>query len=212
MASIGIIDYGMGNLHSAAKALEHAAPESHVFVSGDRSALAKADRLVLPGVGAVRDCMSALHETGMDDLVREQLGKKPLLGICVGMQLLFDRSEENGGVDCLGIVPGNVKRFPSDICEPLGLKIPHMGWNQVTQQAHPMWNDIADGERFYFVHSFYCTPGEPSHTAGTTQHGVQATAAISDKQLFAVQFHPEKSATAGLQLLANFANWNGESN
>lgn len=212
MASIGIIDYGMGNLHSAAKALEHAAPDSRVFVSGDRKKLAQADRLVLPGVGAVRDCMSALLETGMNELVREQLGKKPLLGICVGMQLLFDSSEENGGTDCLSIVPGEVKRFPSDICEPLGLKIPHMGWNQVAQRQHPMWNGIADGERFYFVHSYYCSPAAPERAAGTTEHGVTATAAISDNQLFAVQFHPEKSAKAGLQLLANFANWNGEPN
>ena len=157
MASIAIIDYGMGNLHSIAKAVEHVAGDDRVWVSPDPDTLRRADRLIFPGVGAIRDCMAELRRLGLDALLREVARDKPLLGVCLGMQALLDHSEENGGVDGLGLIPGQVRRFPEGLADSASgarLKIPHMGWNQVHQTGpHPLWKGIPDGSRFYFVHS-----------------------------------------------------------
>lgn len=214
MASIAIIDYGMGNLHSIAKAVEHVAGDDRVWVSTDPDTIRRADRVIFPGVGAIRDCMAELRRLGLDALLREVARDKPLLGVCLGMQALLDHSEENDGVDGLGLIPGQVRRFPEGLADPASgvrLKIPHMGWNQVHQTApHPLWKDIPDGSRFYFVHSYYATPADPAHLAGRTEYGLGFAAAVARENLFAVQCHPEKSQHAGLQLLANFVRWNGE--
>jgi glutamine amidotransferase len=214
MASIAIIDYGMGNLHSIAKAVEHVAGDDRVWVSADPDTIRRADRVIFPGVGAIRDCMAELRRLGLDELLREVARDKPLLGVCLGMQALLDHSEENDGVDTLGLIPGRVRRFPEGLADPASgarLKVPHMGWNQVYQAgAHPLWKDIPEGSRFYFVHSYYATPADPSHLAGRTGYGLDFAAAVARENIFAVQCHPEKSQHAGLQLLANFVRWNGE--
>jgi glutamine amidotransferase len=214
MTSIAIIDYGMGNLHSIAKALEHVAGKDRVAVSSRRADILAADRVVFPGVGAIRDCMAELQSTGLDQVVLEAARTKPLLCVCLGLQALLDYSEENHGVACLGIIPGRVARFASDRTSVDGtrLKIPHMGWNQVMQRrAHPMWRNIANGSRFYFVHSYYAVPGEDAFIAGITPYGMEFASAIARDNVFAVQFHPEKSQHAGLGLLSNFVGWDGES-
>lgn len=212
MAAIGVIDYGMGNLHSLAKALERVADGKPVEVSPDPERLAKCERLVLPGVGGVRACMDELHRLELDALVREQAARVPLLGVCLGMQIFLEHSQENGGTDALGLIPGEVLRFPDPAPDAAAerLKVPHMGWNRVRQtQAHPLWNGIADGEWFYFVHSYYAQPRAAAHQAGTSEYGRSFAAAIGRDNLFAVQFHPEKSQSAGLRLLANFCGWDG---
>ena len=204
MTRIALLDYGMGNLHSAAKALEHVG--ATVDVTNDPKLIAQADKIVFPGVGAMRDCMHGMHAAGIDEVVRHAVFNKPVLAICVGMQALMQCSEENGGVDALGIFEGTVKRFP-DVDE---LKVPHMGWNQVHQAdpSHPMWKEIEQGARFYFVHSFYVEPKNSDIVAATCDYGVEFCTAIHQENLFATQFHPEKSHTAGLQLLKNFVEWN----
>ncbi|ATJ81214.1 imidazole glycerol phosphate synthase subunit HisH [Halomonas beimenensis] len=210
--TIAVIDYGMGNLHSVAKALEHVTHE-HVVVTRDPRRIHGASRLVLPGQGAIRDCMGELERTELRGLVQEQLDKqsKPLLGICVGQQMLFDRSEENGGIACLGFMPGEVHRFPGDMRDDQGhrLKVPHMGWNLVRQHhEHPLWEGIDDQEHFYFVHSYYVEAAEDAQVFGTTDYGrVTAHVATGRDATFAVQFHPEKSSRAGLRLLENFVRW-----
>jgi glutamine amidotransferase len=214
MTAIAIIDYGMGNLHSIAKALEHVADRRRVIVSSDRDTIMSAGHVVFPGVGAIRDCIDELQKTGLDDVVRAAVASKPVLGVCLGLQALFEESEENGGTRCLGIVPGRVVRFREDLADPATgerLKIPHMGWNQVSQRiVHPLWSAIPDGERFYFVHSYHAVPAVHAHIAGTTDYGGEFTSVIARDNLFAAQFHPEKSQHAGLQLLKNFVGWNGE--
>jgi glutamine amidotransferase len=214
MASIAIIDYGMGNLHSIAKAVEHVAGDDRVWVSADPDTIRRADRVIFPGVGAIRDCMAELRRLGLDALLRELARDKPLLGVCLGMQALLEHSEENAGVDGLGVIPGQVRRFPDGLKDPdtgARLKVPHMGWNQVWQQrAHPLWKGIPDGSRFYFVHSYYVTLADSGHLAGRTGYGLDFAAAVARENLFAVQCHPEKSQQVGLQLLANFVRWNGE--
>lgn len=214
MTSIAIIDYGMGNLHSIAKAIEHVAGDQRVFVSADRKQILAADRVVFPGVGAMRDCMAELARTGLDEVVLETARTKPLLGVCLGMQALLDESEENSGTGCLGIVPGRVLHFSKDMQDEHDgrrLKIPHMGWNQVMQSgAHPMWQGIPQESRFYFVHSYYAAPSDSAVVAATTPYGIDFCSVIARDNLFAVQFHPEKSQHAGLQLLENFTLWNGE--
>lgn len=212
-ASVAIIDYGMGNLHSVASAIEHVAPEQQVVVTADPAAVAAADRVIFPGVGAIRDCMAEIRRLGFDQLLREQIASgKPVLGICVGMQALMDHSEENGGVDCIGILPGQVKFFGTEHRDAAGchLKVPHMGWNQVHHNDHPLWANIPQDARFYFVHSYYIHTTAPELVAATCDYGVQFHAALARGNLFAAQFHPEKSHTAGLQLLKNFVNWNGQ--
>lgn len=210
---IGIIDYGMGNLHSAAKALEHVAGGAEVIVSSDPDVIRATDRILLPGVGAIRDCMGEIRRLGFDQLVRESVKEKPVLAICVGIQALMDFSEENEGVDCLGLFPGKVRFFGHSLTDESGekLKVPHMGWNRVKQSIrHPLWQDIPDNARFYFVHSYYVEAERAEQVAGECTYGVPFAAALYSKNLFAVQFHPEKSQKAGLQLLKNFVYWDGE--
>ena len=213
MPSVAVIDYGMGNLHSIAKALQHASPEVDVRVVSDKQSILAADRVVFPGVGAIRDCMHALQTTGLTEVIAEVAETKPLLGVCLGMQALLSKSEENGGTDCLNLIPGQVIHFAKDLQDSEGqrLKIPHMGWNKVQQHEHPLWQDIAQGSRFYFVHSYFAQPDESSAIAATTDYPEAFTCAIAKDNVFAVQFHPEKSQTVGLQLLKNFLHWDGQS-
>jgi glutamine amidotransferase len=213
MIDIAVVDYGMGNLRSVSKALEHVAPDKNVLVTSSASDIAAAARVVFPGQGAMPDCMRELESRGLHEAIVEVAANKPFLGICIGLQLLFEHSEE-GNANGLGILAGNVKRFPAeDMHDEHGdkLKVPHMGWNQVYQkQAHPMWKDIPDGERFYYVHSYFVQPADSSLVAGVTNYPKPFTGAIAKNNIFAVQFHPEKSQHAGLQLLANFVQWNGQ--
>lgn len=201
---IALLDYGMGNLHSAAKALEHVG--AIVDVTNDPAVINRADKIMFPGVGGMRDCMAGMADVSVDEAVKQAVFNKPVLAICVGMQALMQHSEENGGVSCLNIFEGNVVRFP----DQAGLKVPHMGWNQVHQHdpAHPMWHDIAQDSRFYFVHSFYVQPTNLAIAAASCDYGQPFVCALNQDNLFAVQFHPEKSHTAGLQLLRNFVEWN----
>ncbi|SHE21196.1 Imidazole glycerol phosphate synthase amidotransferase subunit [methanotrophic endosymbiont of Bathymodiolus puteoserpentis (Logatchev)] len=201
----------MGNLHSIAKALQHAAPDVDVRVVSDLKSILSADRVVFPGVGAMRDCMHALQETELNQVIAQVAQTRPLLGICLGMQALLTNSEENGGVECLNILPGQVKHFPEDLRAANGerLKIPHMGWNQVEQHAHPLWKGVPQNSRFYFVHSYYAQPDSSVIVAGTTEYPENFACALAKDNIFAVQFHPEKSQTAGLQLLNNFLHWDG---
>ena len=212
MSRVVVVDYGMGNLRSVAKAMEHVAPQGvDILVSGDPQDLARAERIVFPGQGAARDCMAELSARGLHDALVHAAQTKPFLGICMGMQVLMTHSEENGGIRCLDLFPGEVRFFGHDLHDAGGerLKIPHMGWNRVTQvRPHALWNDIADGERFYFVHSYYVAPQEPSLSLATTDYGLSFVSAIAHENVAAVQFHPEKSAEAGLQLLRNFLHWN----
>jgi len=209
--TVAIIDYGMGNLHSVSKAVEHVAPEARVVVTSDASTVRSADRVILPGVGAIRDCMAEIRRLEVDVLVRELAEKQPLLGICVGMQALMSRSEENGWVDGIDLFPSEV-RFFGESLEENGerLKVPHMGWNQVYHMVdHPLWHRIPDGDRFYFVHSYFVEAEANDFVAGRAHYGVDFAAAVARDNIFAVQFHPEKSQRAGLQLLKNFVAWDG---
>lgn len=207
--SIAVIDYGMGNLRSVAKALEHVAGGQAVTVTADPATVAKAERVVFPGQGAMPDCMRELDARGLRQAVLEAARDKPFLGICIGLQMLFGHSEE-GNVPGLGVFAGEVKRFPGAAMVAVDgapLKVPHMGWNQVQQVRHPLWADIANGARFYFVHSYCVHPQDKALTKGTTEYGVPFTCAVGRDNIFAVQFHPEKSARDGLQLLKNFVQW-----
>ncbi|MFZ5455956.1 MAG: imidazole glycerol phosphate synthase subunit HisH [Pseudomonadota bacterium] len=209
MTRVAIIDYGMGNLRSVAKAIEHVAPEAEVIVSSDARVVAGADRVVFPGQGAMPDCMRELDARDLRGAVLDAAANKPFLGICIGLQMLFQHSQE-GDVPGLGVLAGDVKRFvdPRDPVSGARLKVPHMGWNGVKQtRVHPMWGGIADDERFYFVHSYFVQPVDAALTAGETSYGAAFTSAIARDNIFAVQFHPEKSAHAGLRLLANFIGW-----
>ncbi|KEF30517.1 MAG: imidazole glycerol phosphate synthase subunit HisH [Gammaproteobacteria bacterium] len=212
MKTVAIIDYGMGNLHSARKAVEHVAPDVRVLVTDNADQIREADHVILPGVGAIRDCMHEIRRLGVDTLVREVSRDRPFLGICVGMQALMSRSEENGGVDCINLFPSQVRYFGDNLVENgERLKVPHMGWNEVYQTVdHPMWHNIPDGDRFYFVHSFYAEAEGNADIAGRCHYGVDLAAAVARDNIFAVQFHPEKSARAGLQLLKNFVDWSGK--
>ena len=213
LETVVVVDYGMGNLRSVSKAVEHvAAGRAVVRVTDDGRAIENADRVVFPGQGAMRDCMAELAAHGLLDPMRECLGAKPVLGICMGLQVLFDSSEEDPDTPGFGWLAGRSVRFPSDPTDRQGrrLKVPHMGWNRVHQRMdHPLWLGIDDAERFYFVHSYYVRPGEDSVIAGTSEYGLEFTAAVAGEQLFAVQFHPEKSQRAGLALLSNFLAWDG---
>ncbi len=210
MASVAVVDYGMGNLRSVAKAIEHVAPAARVVVTSSAEEIAAADRVVVPGQGAMPDCMRELAERGLDAAVRRAAERQPFLGICVGLQMLFGRAEE-GDVLGLQLLPGRVPRFPREAmvgADGQRLKVPHMGWNEVAQtRPHPLWAGIADGARFYFVHSYFVAPEAESLTAGRTSYGVPFTSAVARDNIFAVQFHPEKSARDGLTLLANFMRW-----
>ena len=212
MSSIAIIDYGMGNLHSIAKAVEHVAQDTRVMISSDPGDIMAADRVVFPGVGGIGHTMEELVRTGLGEVARQSVASKPTLCICVGMQALFERSEENNGTACLGLVAGDVLRFPENIRAADGskLKVPHMGWNQVHQNSHPLWEGIEQDSRFYFVHSYYTAPADKGLQAATSEYGREFCCALARENLFAVQFHPEKSQRAGLQLLRNFSCWDGQ--
>ena len=212
MAEIAVVDYGMGNLRSVAKALEHVAPSARVEITADPARIRAARRVVFPGQGAMPDCMREMDARGLREPLLDAARSKPFLGLCIGLQMLFDWSEE-GGVAGLGVFEGRVVRFPAG--KMIGekgekLKVPHMGWNQVYQSlSHPLWAGIADGSRFYFVHSYYVEPADKRLVAGTSCYPFAFTCAVARNNIFAVQFHPEKSQSAGLQLLANFVRWDG---
>lgn len=211
MKKIVVVDYGMGNLRSVAQALRAVAPEMDVKISGEVADLRNADRVVLPGQGAMPDCMRSLRESGLHEALIEASRSKPLFGVCVGEQMLFDWSEE-GDTPGLGLLPGKVIRFQlaAKLQEDGSrFKVPQMGWNQVRQASpHPLWKDIADNSYFYFVHSYYASPENPAHTVGETVYGAPFSCAVARDNIFATQFHPEKSAAAGLQLYRNFVHWN----
>ncbi len=238
MNKVAVIDYGMGNLHSVAKAVEHVGRELDLDVSvsitADAEMIANAARVIFPGVGAIRDCMAEINRLNVGRMVAEAMKTRPVLAICVGMQALMEHSEENGGVDCLGLIPGSVRYFGDDLRDESGarLKVPHMGWNEVRQTmghplsqnhgenhgtptavgetgGHPLWNGIPDGSRFYFVHSYYVRAGRNELVAGKTTYGKEVVSAVADRNIFATQFHPEKSQAAGLRLLGNFLQWSG---
>ncbi|CAG9186662.1 imidazole glycerol phosphate synthase subunit HisH [Cupriavidus pampae] len=216
MTTIAIVDYGMGNLRSVAQALRAAAPEANVQVVDRPEAIRAADRVVLPGQGAMPDCMGALGASGLQEAVIEAAANKPMFGVCVGEQMLFDRSTESrpgeAATPCLGLMPGEVIRFELEgQIQPDGsrFKVPQMGWNRVRQtRAHPIWQGVPDDSWFYFVHSYYVHAQDPVHTAGETEYGVVFTSAVARDNIFATQFHPEKSAAMGLQLYRNFVHWN----
>jgi imidazole glycerol-phosphate synthase subunit HisH len=207
---VAVIDYGMGNLRSVANALKAVAPDLHIEITSDAQQIAAAERVVFPGQGAMPDCIRELDTRGLRQAVIDATRDKPFLGICIGLQMLFEHSEE-GDVPGLAIYPGEVKRFPAEkMLDAHGgkLKVPHMGWSQVQQSGtHALWQDIPDLARFYYVHSYYVAPAESSLTAATTAYPFDYTCAIAQDNVFAVQFHPEKSAESGLQLLRNFVNW-----
>jgi len=203
----------MGNLHSVASALEHVGKNIEVIVTGDANVIEQADRVIFPGVGAIGDCMAEIRRLDVDKIVANAAATKPLLAVCVGMQALMDSSEENGGVECLGMFPGQVLRFADHVKDDQGqtLKVPHMGWNQVNHSDnHPLWHGIEQNSRFYFVHSYYVHAAEESLVAATADYGVSIHAALHRNNVFAVQFHPEKSSDDGLKLLSNFLQWDGK--
>jgi imidazole glycerol-phosphate synthase subunit HisH len=203
---IAVVDYGMGNLRSVSKALEHVAPGAEVQLTADPEKILAAERIVVPGQGAMPDCMRQLEASGARAAVVEATRDKPFLGICIGLQMLFEQGEE-GNAAGLGVLPGRVPRFSPGLSDH-GLKIPHIGWNEVMQQrSHPLWSGIPDHSRFYFVHSYYPAPRDAALTAATSVYGTPFTCAIARDNIFAVQFHPEKSQSAGLQLLSNFVRW-----
>ena len=210
MTTIVVVDYGMGNLRSVAKAFEHVAPKARVVISGDPAQVRAADRVVFPGQGALPDCMRHLDESGLREAVLEAARNKPLFGVCIGEQMLFESSEE-GGTPGLSVLPGRVVRFPAArmrAADGARLKVPHMGWNRVAQdRPHPLWAGVPDGAYFYFVHSFYAEPADPLLTVGSTEYGLRFTCVVARDNIFATQFHPEKSAANGLRLYANFVDW-----
>jgi glutamine amidotransferase len=213
MTTVAVVDYGMGNLRSVTQAVLHAAQGSGVEVVWARrpEEVMAADRVVLPGQGAMRDCMRELHQSGMHPAVMHAAAHKPLMGVCVGMQMLLDRSQE-GPTESLGLIPGEVVRFQLDgQRQPDGsrYKVPQIGWNRVRQsRPHPVWAGVDDGSWFYFVHSYYARPSDARHTVGEADYGGSFTAAVARDNIFATQFHPEKSADSGLALYRNFLHWN----
>ena len=217
MNKVAVIDYGMGNLHSVAKAVEQVGYElgeaTEVHITSDPKIIAAADRVIFPGVGAIRDCMAEIKRLNVGQIVEEAMKTKPVLAICVGMQALMQHSEENGGVDCLGFMKGQVKYFGDNIIDKNSqrLKVPHMGWNEVKQtQQHSLWRDVPDNSRFYFVHSYYVKADDSEKITGTTNYGTEIVATLAADNIFATQFHPEKSQTVGLTMLRNFLQWDGQ--
>ena len=209
MTDIAVIDYGMGNLRSVSKAIEHVAPRLTVTVTSDPEVVRRAGRVVFPGQGAMPDCMRELDARGLRTAVLNAARNKPFLGICIGLQMLFDYSEE-GNVPGLSVLPGKVVRFASNLRDAQGnkLKVPHMGWNQVHHAEHPLWQGIPQDARFYFVHSYYVQPQDDALVQATSCYPQPFVCAVARENLFAVQFHPEKSQSAGLALLRNFVKWN----
>lgn len=215
MQTIAVVDYNMGNLRSVTKALEHViADNQQVILTSSPQQISNADKVVFPGQGAARDCMLAIDHHELGETIVDAATNKPFLGICMGMQVLVHHSEENGGTDCLGFYPGEVRYFGDRLTDANGdrLKVPHMGWNQIRQtRDHPLWHNIGDNSRFYFVHSYYLQTESPELEVGHCEYGKSFTCAIAKGNVFAMQCHPEKSADAGLQLLTNFVQWDGES-
>ena len=211
MNKIVVVDYGMGNLRSVAQALRAVAPEANVLISGDPADIDSADRIVLPGQGAMRDCMLSLRESGVQDALLRASKTRPMMGVCVGEQMLFDRSEEADTAG-LGLLPGRVVRFQLEgklQADGSRFKVPQMGWNRVRQQRpHPVWDGIADDSYFYFVHSYYAQPVDPADSIGETDYGAPFCCAVARDNIVATQFHPEKSAATGLRLYKNFVHWN----
>ena len=211
MNKIVVVDYGMGNLRSVAQALRAVAPDANVLISGEASDIDSADRIVLPGQGAMRDCMLSLRESGVEDALLRASKTKPLMGVCVGEQMLFDRSEE-GDTAGLGLLPGRVVRFRLDgmtQADGSRFKVPQMGWNRVRQvRSHPIWEGVKEDAYFYFVHSYYAQPVDPQDSIGESDYGGQFCCAVARENIVATQFHPEKSAAAGLRLYQNFVHWN----
>lgn len=207
---VTVIDYGMGNLRSVAKAVESVAEGARVVVSADPQDITTADRVVLPGQGAAAACMGAIDRLALRAPILDAIANKPFLGICMGLQVMLDHSEENGGVDCLGVIAGDVQAFPIGATDPASgdvLTVPAMGWNRVYQSPHPLWEGIDDGAHFYFAHSYFTAPHDTAVRSGKSHYGADFTSAIARDNLFACQFHPEKSARQGLRLLANFVSW-----
>lgn len=214
MSNIAIIDYGMGNLYSVAKAVEYVAEsKDNITVTSNADEIAASDKVIFPGQGAAKDCMSALQQLDLQSAIIDAANQKPFLGICMGMQVLMQMSEENNGVDCLGMYKGSVKYFGNHLTIGSGdnsYKVPHMGWNCIEQQQnHPLWKDILESSYFYFVHSYFVATENVSLIAGTTNYGPTFTSVIAQDNVFAMQCHPEKSAQVGLQLLKNFIHWDG---
>jgi glutamine amidotransferase len=211
MNKIVVVDYGMGNLRSVAQALRAVAPEADVRISGEAAEIDGADRIVLPGQGAMRDCMASLRASGVEEALLRAARTRPMMGVCVGEQMLFERSEE-GDTPGLGLLPGRVVRFSLEgrlQADGSRFKVPQMGWNRVRQvRAHPLWDGIADDSYFYFVHSYYAVPGSALDTIGETEYGAPFCCAVARDNVVATQFHPEKSAEAGLRLYRNFVHWN----
>lgn len=205
---IAIADFGMGNLRSVQQALARVAPSIPTCITADPSTIDAADRIVLPGQGAMPDCMRNLAASGLEPALRRAAASRPVLAVCIGEQMLFERSEEG---DCagLGLLPGRVVRFaPGRDADGRRRKVPHMGWNRVRQsRAHPLWDGVADDSYFYFVHSYHVQPDTPGVIAGQSDYGGFFTCAVAQDNIFAVQFHPEKSAAAGLRIYANFVSW-----
>jgi imidazole glycerol-phosphate synthase subunit HisH len=210
MVDIAVVDYGMGNLRSVQQAVRKVAPQASIAVTGDAGTIAAAGRVIFPGQGAAPDCMREIRSRGLDRVIEQAVsGGKPFLGICMGLQVLFEHSEE-GDTPCLGLFSGEVKRFASGLRDAQGgkLKVPHMGWNRVHHAGHALWDGIEQDTRFYFVHSYYVRPSDDALVQATSDYPQPFACAVARDNLFAVQFHPEKSAAAGLQLLRNFINWN----
>ncbi len=210
MVDIAIVDYGMGNLRSVEQAVRKVAPQASVVVTGEAAVIAAAGRVVFPGQGAAPDCMREIRARGLDRTITEAAaGGEPFLGICMGLQVLFEHSAE-GDTPCLGILKGEVVRFAHGLRDAQGnkLKVPHMGWNQVHHREHPLWQGIAQDARFYYVHSYHVRPRDAAIVQASSDYPQPFVCAVARDNLFAVQFHPEKSAAAGLQLLENFVNWN----
>lgn len=209
MQTVAVVDYGMGNLRSVERALRHVSARARrpadVFITADPQRVRQADRVVFPGQGAMPDCMGNLRQTGLEEAVREAAASRPFLGVCVGMQMLLGHSEE-GDTPGLGLIAGEVRRFRPPAGS--GMKVPHMGWNEVHHDGrHPLWSGIASGERFYFVHSFFCDPADAAVGSGYCDYALRFTAALGSANIFATQFHPEKSHAAGLNLYLNFLDW-----
>lgn len=208
MKTLAVIDYGMSNLRSVSKALEHVAPPDwHIVVTQQPEVILRADKVVFPGQGAIGNCMTLLHDTQLFEVIQTCLSNKPFLGICLGLQTLLTHSEESGGTDGFNQIAGTVQHFGGQLAATAGYKIPHMGWNQVQQQTHPLWQGIPDNSRFYFVHSYFVVPKNTQIVAGYTEYGVRFASALARDNLFAIQFHPEKSQQMGLKLLHNFLTW-----
>jgi imidazole glycerol-phosphate synthase subunit HisH len=209
MADIAVVDYGMGNLRSVQQALHKVAPRASIIVTDDPVVIGRAARVVFPGQGAMPDCMREMDARNLRESVLQAARSKPFLGICIGLQMLFEHSTE-GDIEGLGILPGRVVRFAHNLHDAQGnrLKVPHMGWNQVTHGEHALWDGVAQDARFYFVHSYYVQPRDDALLQGCSCYPQPFGCAVARDNLFAVQFHPEKSASAGLTLLQNFVNWN----